>query len=123
MTVQELYARIGGNYDQAVRVMRMDKLIERYISKLPNSGAYEALIEAGESMDGTKLFESAHALKGVCANLGLDNIAAAAGEVTEEFRPGAARKLTDDEIKAKIAKITSLYQRTLEGIRAYSGGA
>lgn len=120
MTIQELYARIGGNYDQAVRVMRMDKLIDRYIRKLPDSGAYEALVTAGEAMDGTKLFESAHALKGVCANLGLDEIAALAGDITEDFRPGTARKLTDDEIKGKIARITSLYQRTLEGLRAYT---
>ena len=30
MTIRELYAKIGGNYDQAVRVMQMDKLIDRY---------------------------------------------------------------------------------------------
>ena len=27
MTIQELYAQIGGNYEQAQRVMKMDKLI------------------------------------------------------------------------------------------------
>ena len=26
MTIQELYAQIGGNYEQAQRVMKMDKL-------------------------------------------------------------------------------------------------
>ena len=119
MTIQELYAQIGGNYEQAQRVLRMDKLIDRYIRKLPDSGAYEALMDAGKSMDPTKLFESAHALKGVCANLGLDEIAATASDVTEDFRPGAARKLTDDEIKAKIAKVQELYQRALAGIQAY----
>ena len=120
MTIQELYARIGGNYEQAQRVMKMDKLIDRYVRKLPNSGAYEALMAAGESMDGTKLFESAHALKGVCANLGLDEIAATASEITEDFRPGATRKLSDDEIKARIAKVDELSQRALKGIQEYA---
>lgn len=123
MTIQELYARIGGNYEQAQRVMKMDKLIDRYVRKLPNSGAYEALVNAGETMDGTKLFESAHALKGVCANLGLDEIANAASEITENFRPGAECKLTDDEVKTKIAFIQALYQRALEGIQAYAAEA
>ena len=93
MTIQELYAKIGGDYEQAVKVMRMDKLIDRYVRKFPASGTCEKLAEAGQSMDPAQLFESAHALKGVCANLGLTAIASAAGAITEEFRPGAVRKI------------------------------
>ncbi len=55
MTLQELYASIDGNYDHAVQIMRMEKLINRYLSKFPNSGVYEALAAAGESMDPTAL--------------------------------------------------------------------
>ena len=73
MTLQELYASIDGNSDHAVQIMRMD-------SKFPNSGVYEALAAAGESMDPTALFESAHAMKGVCANMGFDKMAAATNE-------------------------------------------
>ena len=123
MTIQELYAKIGGNYEQAVKVMRMDKLIDRYVRKFPASGTCEKLVEAGQSMDPVGLFESAHALKGVCANLGLTEIAAAAGEITEEFRPGAVRKMTDDEVKRKIAEIDVLYQNTVKGIQEYTLGA
>ncbi len=123
MTIQELYAKIGGNYEQAVKVMRMDKLIDRYVRKFPASGTCEKLVEAGQSMDPVALFESAHALKGVCANLGLTAIAAAAEEITEEFRPGAVRKMTDDEVKRKIAEIGVLYQNTVKGIQEYTLGA
>ncbi len=119
MTIQELYAKIGGNYDQAVKIMKMDKLIDRYVRKLTDSGAYEKLAAAGKAMDPVQLFESAHALKGVCANLGLTEIAAAAGEITEEFRPGAARKLTDEAIKEKLAALGDLYQRAVKGIEEY----
>ncbi len=123
MTIQELYAKIGGNYEQAQRVMKMDKLIDRYVRKLASSGTYEKLAEAGKTMDPTQLFESAHAMKGVCANLGLDNMARTAGEITEEFRPGAARKLTDGEIKEKLAVLDEMYQRTVKGIEEYVAGA
>ncbi len=81
MTIQELYAKIGGNYEQAQKIMKMDKLIDRYVRKLATSGTYEKLSEAGKTMDPTMLFESAHAMKGVCANLGLDDIAHAAGGI------------------------------------------
>ena len=82
MTIQELYDQIGGNYDHAVQIMRMDKMISKYLLKLTNSGVCEACREAVESFDSTKLFESAHAMKGVCGNLGLDDLAAAVGEIT-----------------------------------------
>lgn len=119
MTLQELYASIDGNYDHAVQIMRMEKLINRYLMKFPNSGVYDALAAAGESMDPTGLFESAHAMKGVCANMGFDKMSEAVGEITEEFRPGNARKLSDDEVKAKIAAIGGMYQRTVDGILQY----
>ena len=123
MTIQELYAKIGGNYEQAQKIMKMDKLIDRYVRKLATSGTYEKLSEAGKTMDPTMLFESAHAMKGVCANLGLDDMARTAGEITEEFRPGSVRKLTDAEIQEKLAALGEMYQRAVKGIEEYAAGA
>ena len=51
MTIQQLYEKIGGNYDQAVRVMKKDKLIDKYVRKLRSSGVGEKLGEAGAAMD------------------------------------------------------------------------
>ena len=119
MTLQELYTRIDGNYDHAVQIMRMEKLISRYVLKFPSSDLNGSLMEAARSMDPTQLFESAHAMKGVCANMGFDKLAEAVGEITEEFRPGNPRKYTDAEIKDKLARINDMYQRTIDGIHAY----
>ena len=122
MTIQELYERIGANYDQAVRVMKSERLIDKYIRKLKDSKVGETLAEAGESMDAVKLFESAHAMKGVCSNLGLDALAKAADEITEEFRAGNSRKLSDDEVRRRLDAIAERYRTTEEGIRAYEEG-
>ena len=119
MTIQELYDQIGGNYDHAVQIMRMDKMISKYLLKLTDSGVCDKLKEAGASMDPSAIFESAHAMKGVCANLGLDSLAAAVSEVTEEFRPGAARQFSDDEVKAKLDGIFAMYEKTEAGINEY----
>ena len=119
MTVQELYDQIGGNYDHAVQIMRMDKMISKYLLKLTDSDVCDRLREAAGSMDPDALFESAHAMKGVCANLGLDDLAAAVSEITEEFRPGAARKLSDDEVKAKLDEIFAKYEKTEAVIEEY----
>ena len=122
MTIQELYAKIGGNYEQAQKIMKMDKLIDRYVRKLASSGTYEKLEEAGKAMNPTLLFESAHAMKGVCANLGLDDIARAAEEITEEFRPGAVRKRTDAQVRDMLAGLEEMYQRAIKGIEEYTAG-
>ena len=119
MTVQELYNRIDGDYTQATNVLRMDKLIDKHIRKLPQNGVVDKLIEAGETMDATALFESAHAMKGVCGNLGLVKLAAAASELSEEFRPGNPRNFTDEEVKEKIAGISGLYEKTKAEIQIY----
>ena len=119
MTLQELYQSIGGDYEQATRVLRMDKLIDKHIRKFTKNGVVEALLAAGNTMDPTALFETAHAVKGVCANLGLTALSDTASEITEEFRPGHSRTLSDADISAKLRKLEEQYHRVAEGIRRY----
>ena len=122
MTIQQLYEKIGGNYEQAVRVMKKDKLIDKYIRKLSSSDVGDMLARAGETMDAGKLFESAHAMKGVCSNLGLDALASAADEITEEFRPGNARKLSDAAVREKVEDVLTRFRNTVQGIAEYEAG-
>lgn len=119
MTLRELYEKIGGDYEQALKVLRIEKLIDKHIRKLPANDIFSSLEEAGNTMDEKQLFESAHAIKGVCANLGLVKLSSAASEITEEFRPGNVRKLSDDEVKAKIKKVEELYGIAVDGIKQY----
>ncbi len=119
MTIAELYEQIGGNYEHAVQIMKKDKMINKYLLKLGSSGVGESLMAAAETMDPTQLFESAHAMKGVCGNLGLDELSAAASEITEEFRPGGQRSYSDEEVKTMIARVNELYQKTIDGIKQY----
>ena len=119
MTLAELYAAIGGDYDQALRVLRMDRLLDKHIRRLAKNGVIDQLLAAGKTMDATQLFESAHAAKGVCGNLGLTNLASAASEIAEEFRPGNERKLSDDEVKQRLDHIAEMYQVTVDGIERY----
>lgn len=119
MTVEELYAQIDGNYAHAVQIMKKDKMISKYLLKLKNSGLIENLQAAGESLDPVAMFESAHAMKGVTANLGLDMLSDKVSALTEEFRQGSSRKYSDDEVKAMLEDIYALYQKTADGISEY----
>jgi len=55
MTLQELYESIGGNYEQALRVLRVDKLVDKHIRKFEKNGVVEALLAAGEAMEPTQM--------------------------------------------------------------------
>lgn len=119
MTLQELYSNIGGDYDQAARILRMDKLIDKHIRKFTKNGVVEALLNAGQTMDPTALFETSHALKGVSANLGLTALADIAADITEDYRPGAVRKYSDAQIREKLRKLETLYQNLAKEIARY----
>ena len=66
------------------------------------------------------IFETAHAVKGVCGNLGLTNLSALASEITEEFRPGSSRKLSDDEVREKLDAFAAAYRKAQDGIAQYA---
>lgn len=118
MTTQELYAKIGGNYEHALQIMKMDKLISKYILRFRDNTVYARLKEASAALGPGEMFESAHTLKGVCANLGLDDLAAAAGVLADEFRPGQSRRMTDEQVREMLARIEEMYQRVMDGIES-----
>ena len=122
MTLQELYAQIDGNYEQAIRVLRVEKLMDKHIRKLTKNGVVEKLLEAAGGMGPVQMFETAHAMKGVCGNLGLSRLSEMASDIAEEFRPGNERKMTDEAVRAEVEEIRSLYGKTAEGIRRYEEG-
>ena len=122
MTVQELYDSIGASYDSAKRILQMDKLIGKFVLKFLDDKSCEKLMSGWEAKDATAVFEGAHALKGVRANLGLNHLSEQASAIAEEFRPGNARKLSDAEIGEKLHNIEDMYNRIKEGIRQYEEG-
>ena len=119
MTIQELYSSIGEDYEQALRVLRVEKLVDKHIRKLTKNGVIEALLAAGDEMDAAQLFETAHAAKGNCGNLGLTKLYTATSEIAEEFRPGNPRRMTDEEVKGKLQKISALYAKIADAINRY----
>ena len=119
MTPKELYDRIGGDYEAAKRTMMTDAMISRFIVKLLDDKSYSRLMDAAATMDSVGLFEASHAMKGVYANLGLTNLSAAASELTEEFRAGTERTLSDEEVRGKLDEIKALQERTMEKIAEF----
>ncbi len=119
MTLQELYGSIDGDYSQAMRVLRIDRLLDKHIRKFVANGVVDSLLQAGKTMDPRQLFDAAHATKGVCGNLGLVKLADLSSRIAEEFREGNPRTMSDAEVQETLSQIDALYTKTKDGIQAY----
>ena len=117
MTIQELYQNIDGDYEKAAELKTSIKYYD--VARIGAAGVVDAWIDAGKDMDPTQLFEAAHAVKGVCANLGLVKISEEASRITEEYRPGNSRTCSDDQVKEMLNNIGEMYKKTVEGIHLY----
>lgn len=122
MTVQELYENVGGSYESAKRILQMDRLIGKFVLKFLNDKSCEKLLTAKAAGDRTGIFEGAHALKGVCANLGFDTLSHMASEIADEFRDGAGSSMSPEEVDRRCDEIKALYDKTIAGIQAFQAG-
>ena len=75
MTLKECYDALGGNYEDTVRRLYNEKLVEKFLFK-------KALEE--ENLEAA--FRAAHTLKGVAQNMGFDNLAESSSILTEALR-------------------------------------
>ena len=66
----------------------MDRLVDKHIRRFAENGVVETFLSAGDSMNPSELFETAHVLKEITANLGLVKLSEISSEITEEYRPG-----------------------------------
>ncbi len=122
MTLQELYASVGGNYESALRILQMDKLITKFIARLPQDQSFAKLMDAWKARSSSGMFEAAHALKGVSANLGLNSLSELASAVAEEFRPGKSRTMADEQLDSHMEQLRAKYEETVAAIQKFTQG-
>ena len=117
MTLQELYQNIGGDYAQAMRVLLVERLLDKHIRKFPKNGVIESVLTAGENMDPTAMFETAHTVRETTKAVRKEFRAAPLDEAAPRLR-----KLTDEQVREKLGKMEELYRKTIEGIKQYEEG-
>ena len=69
MTLQECYARLGGDYEDVLGRLRSERLIQKFIIKFLDDGNFDLLCSSVESGDVSEAFRAAHTIKGMCQNL------------------------------------------------------
>ena len=100
MTLQEFYARIGGDYNATISRLPSEALIKKFVLKYPGDPSFDQLKDALEAQDWELAFRASHTLKGVAQNLGFDKLQRSASELTEALR--GDKPLTDMALLKKV---------------------
>lgn len=115
MTLQELYAKINGNYAEAQNRLMKESFIERFALMYLKDDSFVSLqnaISAGSIPD---CFRAAHTLKGVAANLAFTELQQAASELTEQLRP-----LTAPADAAMVEVLKVAHEKVVAALNEYN---
>lgn len=116
MNIEECYHRLGGDYSQVLLRIPSGALVKKFLLKFLADGTYGELSGAMERADRDTAFRAAHTLKGVCANLGLEQLRSSASELTELLR---AADTIPSEAAALMEHIREDYRQAVEIIREF----
>ena len=102
MTLQEFYAKIGGNSADVLRRLPSEAMVRKFIGKYPADTSWDSLESAIHSQDWEAAFRAAHTLKGVAQNLGFQRLYLSSAALTEALR--GPKPLTDPALREAVAR-------------------
>ena len=109
MTLQELYEKLGGNYEGILERFGKEERIQRFVLLFLKDDSYDLFLSEFEKQNISEAFRAIHTLKGVCMNLGFEALFAPVNEITEALRREDLQK----------ESLVSEYKRHIELIRKY----
>lgn len=114
MTLQECYAAMSGNYEDAIGRLRSERLVRKFVLKFLADGSYDLLRQSLEEKNYEEAFRAAHTIKGVCQNLSMDRLQSSSSRLCEALRNGYT-----PEADALAEEVAEDYRLTVAAIQAY----
>lgn len=120
MSVEELYASIDGDYNEALKRLPGDEFVARFIVKFADDTSCTDVVTSWRAGDAGATFEAAHKAKGVCSNLSLRKLTEITSAICEALRPGneALREATD--VDALVAELDDAHRATIHAIASFA---
>ena len=112
MTVKECYEQMGSDYEGVLGRLGSEAIVKRFALKFLQDPSFAQLKESLAKNDGEEAFRAAHTLKGVCLNLGFDELFEVSAELTEKLRE---RKTAGSE--ELFQKVSQKYQKKVMAIQ------
>lgn len=114
MDIKELYAKIGGNYEDVLGRLMKDSLVEKFALMYLKDTSFDTLMAAISAGNIADSFRAAHSLKGVSANLGFEELRKSASDLTEQLRPQNA-----PADAAMVEAVKAAHEKIVNGLKDY----
>lgn len=112
MTVKECYEKVGSDYEAVLKRLGSDAMLKRFSIKFLDDPSFRSLKENLEAGNTQEAFCAAHTLKGICANLGFDQLFKSDQELTELLCGG-----DQTGWEPLFATVAADYEKLTEAIR------
>lgn len=112
MEIRACYESIGADFDAVLSRLGNEEMVQRFAVRFLEDTSYRDLERALQEGDVETAFRAAHTLKGVCGNLGFDNLYAVSVALTDKLR-----EKTLDGSEALFEKVKEQYRITTDALR------
>lgn len=122
MNLKECYQAFGGDYEDTMKRMGMERLLQKFMLKFLDDGSFKELCDNMEQQKYEEAFRAAHTLKGLCLNLGFKTLAESSSNLTEALRPQQFEESDMAEIMKMVEQVKRDYEMTVSVITEFKEG-
>lgn len=122
MNLQECYQAFGGDYEDTMKRMGMERLLQKFMLKFLDDKSFEELCSSMEQKKYEEAFRADHTLKGLCLNLGFKTLAESSSSLTEALRSQQFEESNLVEIMKMLEQVKRDYEMTVSVITEFKEG-
>ena len=117
MTFKECCEKVGGNYDDIVKRFEKESTAKRFVAKFLSDTTFDDLDLGIKNKSAKDEFFAAHTLKGICVNLGFDDLYRICFEITEMLRETQDADCDFDECTRLLTQAKEKYDIVIDSIK------
>lgn len=117
MTIEKCYEEIGGDFSEVIKRMATLARVKKFLNKFLEDDSFSSLCSAVREEKRADAFRAAHALKGVCQNMGFGTLQKSSFQITELLRP-ETEKISSD-VRELLPVVEKDYLLTVQAIKKY----
>lgn len=114
MDLKAFCTTTGGDYDEIIARIPSESILKRFLSDFLEDKTFITLSQAVLSGQREEAFQAAHALKGICLNLGFGGMGEADQRLTE-----ALRTEFSPEVPVLFETVAGEYEKLIRAISEY----
>ena len=116
MTLARFYESLGGSLPAVLARIPSEAMVRKFARMYAGDTSCDELVRAVEAKDWQTAFRAAHTLKGICLNLGFQDLYKESAAVTERLRECVKSESAPADSRVPM-NLESRYQALIQKIR------